>query len=151
MEVKLPSAQLHKYLTILSVDIQQIMLEVRFLLLLDPNGHFSPCSIPRLPRDENFRTHPLLTRHIEPSTFRNDILRSAGIKPAEICPEGTFRGSLSELQASNIYNGSFRILLTSDPARYLQFKQNTRQPTIFVLDSDTILKLAILDLTGLMK
>ena len=91
-------------------------------------------------------------RHVERRTFRNDVLSVAGLTSADCvsASEKPLQGPLSDLRASNIYNGPFRICITSDPSLHLRFDPNKGRPTILVLGSDTICKLALLDLTGLM-
>ena len=104
--------------------------------------------------NKDLRNLPLI-RPNHPHNLRLDILKSAGLKPGEINPGKRLelRGALSDIDARTLYNGPFRLELTDDPSEHLRFDESgsRHQPTIFVLDSSTILTLALLDLTGFME
>jgi hypothetical protein len=133
----------------LNREVNLIFREVRNLLLLDPNSYLCPVFGPSR-RDKQLRCHPLL-RHVIPSTFRGDVFSVAGIKLGEAKPVKNVQEHLSDIDASFIRNGPFRLTLTDDPSRHLGLDESGARPTILVLDSDTIIRLALLDLTGLME
>jgi hypothetical protein len=133
----------------LDVEVNMIFREVRNLLLLDPSSHLCPF-FGSSKGNQQLRNHPLL-RHVVPSTFRGDLFSIAGVKPGEVTPIKDAQEHLSDIDASFIRNGPFRLALTDDPARHLRFDEGGPQPTILVLDSKTISKLALLDLAGFMK
>jgi len=96
-------------------------------------------------------SHHPLKRSAIPPTFRGDIFNSAGIKPGECNFKEPAKANLSDLRASIIINGAFRIALTNDPSLHLRFNDDDQRPTLLLLDSRTILRVALLDLTGLMS
>ena len=134
----------------LPTEIKIIFGEVHQALLLQTDGEFftSPNC---LCQNNVFKSHPLL-RHMDRQTFRNNVLGVAGLTTTECASanEKPLQGPLSDLRASNIYIGPFRIEKTSDPASHLLFHPGRRPPVILVLDTATICKLAILDLTEIM-
>ena len=118
------------------------------MLLLDPQECLQPYF--RSPKGEHrFREHPLL-RHILPPTFRGEVFRTAGIKIGEANSNKGFNAPLSDLDATTIQKGKFRLALTTDPSLHLRFDESRNPPTILVPDSRTMCLLALLDLTGLM-
>jgi hypothetical protein len=133
----------------LDLEVNMIFRELRNLLLLDPSSHLCPFFGPSR-GNQQLRDHPLL-RHVVPSTFRGDLFSAAGVKPGELKPIKDAQEHLSDIDASFIRNGPFRLALTANPARHLRFDEGGPQPTILVLDSKSISRLALLDLTGLMK
>jgi hypothetical protein len=137
------------YTDYLNLEVNMIFREVRNLLLLDPSSHLCPF-FGSSKGNQQLRDHPLL-RHVVPPTFRGDVFSAAGVKPGEVKPIKDAQEHLSDIDASFIRNGPFRLALTDDPARHLRFDEGGPQPTILVLDSKTISRLALLDLTGFMK
>lgn len=149
-----------QYAKNISHHVSEIFREINNLLLLDPEGKFKLFQSKRgnidLPYfrawngDQRFRKHALL-RPALPRTFRGYVFSSAGIKPGEISTQTSSMANLSDLRASVISNGAFKIMLTNDPSLHLRFDDNDEMhPTLFILDSRTVLMIAILDLTGLM-
>lgn len=130
------------------------------MLLLDPNGEFCRANwgrhLEEVPYFRAWNGHQRLRRHplkrsVVPPTLRGDIYTSAGIRPGEVNLNDRAKGNLSDFRASVLLKGAFKIALTKDPSLHLRFdeKDGTR-PTLFILDSRTLLMLALLDLTGLM-
>lgn len=137
------------YRDYLNREVNLIFSEVRNLLLLDAKNYLCPVFGPSR-RDKQLRCHTLL-RQIIPSTFRGDLFNAAGVKPGEVKPVKDVQEHLTDIDASFIHNGPFRLALTDDPSKHLGFDESGARPTILVLDSDTIIRLALLDLTGLME
>ena len=155
------------YKTIVLNQTQHIWNELRNLLILDPNKTFMHrCGLNNIPNGLDcpyFRTwtaaqtsialtHPLRSRgSMLPAIYRRDIYHSAGIKPGELDPKDTPKANLSDIRASVLRTGSFKIALTSDPSLHLRFDDETRTtPTLLILDSRTVLMVALLDVTDLM-
>jgi hypothetical protein len=151
-----------KYSINISDQVCIVFREVRKLLLLDPEKSLrfldpNQTNQELLPYfrawngDQRLRQHALL-RSALPRTFRGSIYGSAGIKPGELGTSGLSIANLSDLRASVIGNGAFKIALTNDPTLHLRFDDNDEmRPTLFILDSRTVLMLALLDLTGFMS
>jgi len=148
-----------QYAKNISHHVSEIFNEITNLLLLDPQGtlklHDPEKEYLDLPYfrawngGQRLRKHALL-RPALPRTFRGYIFSSAGLKSGETCSSSI--ANLSDLRTSVISNGAFKVVLTSDPSLHLRFDDDDEMhPTLFILDSRTVLMLAILDLTGLMS
>ena len=148
-----------QYAKNISHHVSEIFNEINNLLLLDPQGTLKLQDPEKEYLDlpyfrawnggQRLRKHALL-RPALPRTFRGSILSSAGLKPGETCSSSI--ANLSDLRTSVISNGAFKVMLTSDPSLHLRFDDDDEMhPTLFILDSRTVLMLAILDLTGLMS
>lgn len=85
--------------------------------------------------------------------FRGDILTSAGLKEGEIeLKKETPKASLADLRDEFILEGAFKMKWTNDPSLHLRFDETDfKRPTLMVLDTRTVLLVALLDLTGLMR
>lgn len=145
----------------ISHHVCEIFLEIHNLVLLDPQGKLKLSEPEKgnidLPYfrawngEQRFRKHALL-RPALPRTFRGHVFSSSGIKPGEISPQISSIANLSDLRASVISSGAFKIMLTNDPSLHLRFNDNDEMhPTLYILDSRTVLMVAILDLIGLMS
>jgi hypothetical protein len=146
----------------LQLKLTQLFLELRNLLLLDPRGDILvPCpdGIPRLlsPGNSNLdhwrRYHHPLNRSTFPRGFPGDVHIAAGIFPREMDSMGS-NVVLSDLRASTLLNGRgpFKLKLTNDPFMHLQFEENEAvRPILYVLDTPTIFRLSMLDVTGILK
>lgn len=130
------------------------------MLLLDPNREFRHDNWRRDLEEvpyfrawdghQRLRHHPL-KRSVVPPTFRGDIYTSAGIKPGEVNLNDKAKANLCDFRASVLLKGAFKIALTKDPSLHLRFdEKDGMRPTLFILDSRTLLMLALLDLTGFM-
>jgi hypothetical protein len=145
-----------RYWEYLKPQIRAIFEELRNLLLLDLDGllpqHFRPPCRTN-PQVIGSRKHQRLIRRVVSETLQGDIFTASGVDPGEVDVNlrSELRGSLSDINARDLYKGPFRIALTNDPSQHLRFVETRLQPTILVLDSQTICILAILDLTGFMK
>ena len=99
---------------------------------------------------QRLRRHPL-KRSVVPPTFRGDIYTSAGIRPGEVNLNERAKANLSDFRASVLLKGAFKIALTNDPSLHLRFDENDgMRPTLFILDTRTLLMVALLDLIGFM-
>lgn len=76
------------------------------------------------------------------------ILSTTGLAENE-CHGHNSKGPLDELSASNIVNGPFKIILTPNVNEHLTFARCKNQPTLRILDLDTIFGLYPLQRTGL--
>lgn len=153
-----------KYWVYLTEQINGISVLVRNLLLLDPakelEGCFYPCRSLQLRGSQLSgdkilgREHALIQRP-RPETLLEQIYKSAGITVREAKVKSTnLQGSLSDINDRDLYNGPFRLAFTNDPSLHLRFDDTNRHkdhPTILVLDSATVCRLALLHVTGLMK
>ena len=85
--------------------------------------------------------------------FRGDILTSAGLKEGEIeFKKETPKASVADLRDEFILEGAFKMKWTNDPSLHLRFDETDfKRPTLMVLDTRTVLLVALLDLTGLMR
>lgn len=124
------------------------------MLLLDPYGAFKRDGNLQYFRawggHQRLRHHPL-KQSVVPPTLRGDIYTSAGIRPGEVDLQDRAKANLSDFRASVLLKGPFKIALTNDPSLHLHFDENDgMRPTLFILDSRTLLMLALLDLTGFM-
>ena len=154
--------------TLLSNQTEYIWNELQNLLILDPKKTFMHhCGLNNIPNGLNYPyfrtwtaaqttvvalTHPL-RGSVLPTNYlsRRDIYHSAGIKPSELNPKDSPKANLSDIRASVFSTGSFKIALTSDPSLHLRFDDEMRTtPTLLILDSRTVLMVALLDVTGLM-
>ena len=132
--------------------------EVRNLLLLDPKGDImlphlpnsSPLVSPGIVNLEQWRLryHPLIPTF--PTGFAGDVYFSAGLDPSELNIR-TSKVDLFNIRASTLLQGAFKIRLTDDPSMHLRFEEKDRHATLLILDSKTMLRLMLLDLTGLMR
>src|SRR5579859_3985841 len=141
----------------------EIFREIYNLLLLDPQGKLKLSQAQKGNIDlpyfrawngkQSFRNHALLRPAVR-RNFRGYVFNSAGIKPGEISASHQMSSiaNLSDLRASVISDGPFKIMLTNDPSLHLRLDDNDEMhPTLYILDSRTVLMIAILDLTGLMS
>lgn len=140
-----------EYSNCLSDQVEVIFRELKNLLLLDLHNVFGSY-FRAWEGGHKFRGRRTLFPNLGPNSFSEALLRSAGIKQAEIIRDGEkpHSGPLHNLKASIIKTGPFDLALTNNPSCHLRFDEDKRQPTILLLDSDTISKLAILESTGLM-
>lgn len=150
-----------RYAKSLSHHSSEIFNEINDLLLLGPQGNLTLHDPEKgnndLPYfrawngDQGLRTHALL-RPALPRTFRGHLYSSAGLKSGETWTHSSSIANLSDLRTSVISNGAFKVKLTNDPSLHLRFDDDDEMhPTLFILNTRTILMLAILDLTGLMS
>ena len=113
--------------------------------------------------DGDLEMQPLSAR-IEPSlyplikrtparTFRGDMYKAAGIKPAEleIIDRSALAGSLYDINDRDLTLGPFCLALTDDPRRHLRFDETQDKPTIQILSTEAVCTLALLDITGMME
>jgi len=96
--------------------------------------------------------HPLI-RQPFPDTFRGALLSAAGIKPSEInsLQKSDLSRPVSDINDRDLTSGPFRLAITDDPRRHLRFDDTNVDPTITILDTQTVCILALLDLTGMME
>lgn len=88
-----------------------------------------------------------------PQNFRGNLLTSAGIKQGEAVKDKEKpKANLADFRDEFILQGAFKMELTSDPSLHLRFDETDfKRPTLLILDSRTLLLVALLDLTGLMR
>lgn len=137
--------------TTLSCQVNFILTQVRDLLLLNPTNPNNVAYFRDWDGDQRLRQHALVRSGRVPN-FRGDIYNSAGIKPGELKVSLKATANLSDFRASVIRNGAFKIELTRDPSLHLRFNEKDEmRPTLHILDTHTIVILALLDLTGFMS
>lgn len=88
-----------------------------------------------------------------PQNFRGNLLTSAGIKQGEVLKDKEKpKANLADFRDEFILQGAFKMELTNDPSLHLRFDETDfKRPTLLILDSRTLLLVALLDLTGLMR
>lgn len=138
--------------------INRIFLEIRNLLLLDPDRTFFIKDSVSSKETPLFRAWNGSQRFLEHSMFQSEsprrfsdaIFRAAGINAREINTKSSAIVNLYDFNVSTIRQGAFLVQLTNDPSLHLRFADvDGMRPTLYILDTHTALMLGFLDLTGL--